>query len=232
MGFCFLFLYTFVRKGVSMNVQNHITRLSRYKSVLVRMHAIGIARVHADTLAEAIGSTPAQVRKDFSIFGIRGQKRGGYRIHDLIEKIREILGLDQTVPVILAGYGNLGKALSLHPGFQKGKIRIAAAFDPLAETPISNTAVPVYPPKKMDEYIPKNGIRHAILAVPDTVAQDVFDHLYQLGIRGFMSFSSIPLRIPEDAFVNQVDLESELETVIFYTKNRENNGKKASAPAS
>ena len=66
-----------------------------------------------------------------------------------------------------------------------------------------------------------NPVKHAILAVPDNVAQEMFDKLYNFGIRGFINFSTIALNVPDDAYVNNVDLELELETVIYYTKEAE-----------
>jgi len=39
--------------------------------------------------------TAAQVRKDFSIFGITGHRRGGYQVDDLLDQLNKILGKDR-----------------------------------------------------------------------------------------------------------------------------------------
>jgi redox-sensing transcriptional repressor len=67
--------------------KNCIIRLSKYKNALNRLQALGFVKVFSDNLADAIGVTASQVRKDFSIFGISGNKRGGYKVEELIEKI-------------------------------------------------------------------------------------------------------------------------------------------------
>jgi len=60
--------------------KNCIIRLSRYKNALYRLQALGFVKVFSDNLADAIGVTSSQVRKDFSLFGVGGNKRGGYQI--------------------------------------------------------------------------------------------------------------------------------------------------------
>lgn len=204
-----------------MNFKNHVTRLSQYKSVLQRLDQNEIDKTHAETIAKQIGIPATQIRKDFSLFGIRGNKRGGYVVKDLLHELKEILGLNRDIPVILVGYGHLGKALSRHHGFFEGCVQIVAAFDPGVGVLTSKPPVPVFPPTSIPKYLKENPVKHAILAVPDDAAQAMFDELYQHGVRGFINFSTIPLNVPEDAYVNNVDLELELETVIFYTREQE-----------
>ena len=85
----------------------------------------------------------------------------------------------------------------------------------------SKPTIPVFPPASLEKYLHENEVKHAILAVPDNVAQEMFDVLYKNGIRGFINFSTIALNVPNDAYVNNVDLELELETVIYYTREQE-----------
>ena len=46
-------------------------------------------------MADVANVTAAQVRKDFSIFGITGHRRGGYQVDDLLDQLNKILGKDQ-----------------------------------------------------------------------------------------------------------------------------------------
>jgi len=204
-----------------MNFRNHVTRLSQYKATLQRLEKKGVERIHAETISILIGIPAAQIRKDFSLFGIRGNKRGGYIIKDLYEELKNILGLNKEIPVILVGYGNLGKALSRHHGFFEGCVQIVAAFDPGVGVLTSKPPIPVFPPASIPTYLKENPVKHAILAVPDDAAQSMFDKLYENGVKGFINFSTISLNVPDDAYVNNVDLELELETVVFYTKEAE-----------
>jgi len=208
-----------------MNFRNHVTRLSQYKATLLRLKKEGVERTHAETISTQIGIPATQIRKDFSLFGIRGNKRGGYNVVELLEELKNTLGLNRDLPFILIGYGNLGKALARYHGFHEGCIKIIAAFDPKVGVLSSIPPIPVYPPSSIPTYLKDNPVKHAILAVPNDVVQSMFDELYAEGIRGFINFSTIALNIPEDAYVNNIDLELELETVIFYTKESGENEK-------
>jgi redox-sensing transcriptional repressor len=106
-----------------------IIRLSRYKNALKRLKALGFVKVFSGNLADAAGVTSSQVRKDFSLFGITGNRRGGYKVDELIVKIREILGKNELQKVVIIGVGHIGHALLRYKGFEAGGIKIIAAFD-------------------------------------------------------------------------------------------------------
>ncbi|HNT35953.1 MAG TPA: winged-helix domain-containing protein [bacterium] len=67
--------------------KNCIIRLSRYKNALYRLRSLGFVKVFSENLADAVGVTASQVRKDFSLFGISGNRRGGYEVSLLLEKL-------------------------------------------------------------------------------------------------------------------------------------------------
>ena len=94
-----------------------IIRLSRYKNALNRLKGLNFVRVFSDNLADAAGVTAAQVRKDFSLFGITGNRRGGYKVEELTDQLNRILGKDQLQEVVVVGMGNIGQALD-----QYGKV--------------------------------------------------------------------------------------------------------------
>ena len=68
--------------------RTQIMRLLKYKNALRRMKSFGFIKAYSNNLGDAIGITSVQVRKDFSLFNISGNKKGGYNIDDLLEQIR------------------------------------------------------------------------------------------------------------------------------------------------
>ena len=194
----------------------YILRLSNYLAALKKLNSMGFVKVFSENLADAVGVTSSQVRKDFSLFNISGQKKGGYQIDILISKINTILGKDKVNEVILVGAGHIGTALMLYKGFEKEGIKIVAAFDSGAQAQKTDGEVPVLPIDKMSTFIKKNSIRTAIIAVPDTAAQMVMDELLAAGIKGVLNFAPVRLRAPEDITVNNVDLRLELENVLYF----------------
>ena len=195
---------------------NCIIRLSRYKNALRRLKSLGFVKVFSDNLADAIGVTASQVRKDFSLFGITGNKRGGYQIDGLIERLNNILGKNEIQKVILAGAGKIGTALMRYNGFEKEGIRIVAAFDIDPAKFQQEAPTPIYPIQEMKAFIEANGIRIGIIAVPEAAAQPVLNDMLGAGVRGILNFSPITFKSSGNYEVNNVSLVSELEKVIYF----------------
>jgi len=193
-----------------------IIRLSRYRNALHRLKTLKFVRVYSDNLADALGLTSSQVRKDFSLFGISGNKRGGYDIDNLIEKLNSILGKNELQKVVLVGVGNIGNALLKYAGFEKEGIKIVAGFDIDPAKVNSASGVPVLAIDDLRDFVRNNAVRIGILAVPDIAAQQVADIMFGAGIKGILNFAPISLKAAEDCVVNNVNLEHELENVIYF----------------
>ena len=136
-----------------------LVRITRYFRALNRLRAIGLEKVFAHNLADAAGVSAAVVRKDFSILEIHGQKRGGYEITDLIDRISKILGKGDPQHVIVVGCGRIGKALMHYSGFEPDGIRVVAGFDsdPIVYSDASHP-VPVYPMSRLEEMVEALGV--------------------------------------------------------------------------
>jgi len=206
------------------NNKKCILRLSRYKKALTRLRSLGFKKVFSDNLADAIGVTPSQVRKDFSVFELSGNKKGGYSIDDLLEKLNRILGKEEVEKVIIAGYGNIGSALMKYKGFEKEGINIVAAFDTDQSKISPKAQIPVFHIDEMKAFIIKEKIKTAIIAVPDMVAQQIVDTMIEAGVKGALNFSPLFLRVPDEFVISYVNLEVELEGVIYFV-NALNNPK-------
>ena len=196
--------------------KNCILRLSRYKNELYRFKGLGFIKIFSEYLAEAVGVTSAQVRKDFSLFGISGNKRGGYNIDALIDKLNSILGKNQLQRVIVVGAGNLGSALLKYKNFEKQGIKIEAAFDIDPAKSSQKSIIPVLPISELEEFVRTNDIKIGILCVPEVAAQTTFDAMVRAGIRGVLNFAPIQIKSPDPCIVTSVNLEVELENLIYF----------------
>ncbi|NQT28770.1 MAG: redox-sensing transcriptional repressor Rex, partial [Candidatus Omnitrophica bacterium] len=52
------------------------------------------------------------------------------------------------------------------------------------------------------------------------VAQEVTEQLVSSGIKGILNFAPIVLKVPQTVSVSNVDMASELESLIFLTKQK------------
>jgi len=208
-------------------IKNSLKRIFLYRACLVRLKNMGVERVFSYTLANETGVTPEQVRKDFSEFHIKGNKKGGYDVNDLLEKMEKIFHRNKDHNIVLIGMGNLGLALSKYQKFVQRSMNVVATFDIDPFKQKMRTDIPVYPMTRLQEIVDRFRVKVAILAVPEISAQEVCDELVRTGIKGIVNFAPVLLKAPNDVIINNVNLCNELESVIYYVhKQMSNNGRK------
>src|SRR4051794_17951412 len=88
-----------------------VARLSLYLRRLETLLPEGATHVSSGQLAEALGVTDTQVRKDLATLGNLGHPGVGYDAAALIAVIRRVLGIDRVWLAALVGVGNLARAL-------------------------------------------------------------------------------------------------------------------------
>ena len=204
-------------KQVTKNIiKNSLKRIFLYRACLVRLKLMGVDKVFSYTLANETGVTPEQVRKDFSEFKIKGNKRGGYEIEDLLKSMETIFHRNKDHNIVLIGMGNLGIALSKYSKFVQRNMNIVATFDIDPFKQKMRSDIPVYSMNRLSEIVDRFRVKVAILAVPEISAQEVTDELLRNGIRGIVNFAPVLLKVPADVIVNNVNLCDELESVIYY----------------
>ena len=106
-----------------------MTRLPVYQRILEELLRSGTTTVSSELLASAAQVNAAKVRKDLSLLGSFGTRGAGYDAAFLIEQIDRQLGLDRVWPVVIAGIGNLGRALARSQGFAARNFDVAALLD-------------------------------------------------------------------------------------------------------
>src|SRR4051794_6933864 len=184
-----------------------VRRLSLYLRQLESFKKKDRRTISSKQLGESLGLTDAQVRKDLAYFGQFGHPGIGYRVDDLIARVRHILGTDKTWNVLLVGAGNLGRALLAYRGFDAKGFRLVAVFDNDASK-IGKKFGPftVQPLSELAETVKSKSIRLAMIAVPADFAQTVAEQLIEGGIRGLLNFAPVSLTVPADVAINSVDL--------------------------
>ena len=215
-------------KQVTKNIiKNSLKRIFLYRACLVRLKLMGVEKVFSYTLAIETGVTSDQVRKDFSEFNIKGNKRGGYNINELLEKMENLFHRNKDNNIVLIGMGNMGLALSKYSKFVQRHMNIVATFDIDPFKQKMRSGIPVYSMSRLKEIIDRFSVKVAILAVPEISAQEVTDELIRYGITGIVNFAPVLLKVPPDVIINNVNLCDELESVIYYVhKQMNSNGSK------
>ena len=197
-------------------------RLPLYYRYLLLLNDEGKDKVSSTELAEAVQVDSASIRRDFSYFGALGKRGYGYDVKNLLSFFKKILNQDTLTNVALVGVGNLGHALLNYNFKRSNNIRISCAFDINPEiTGKITQGVPVYSMDEMKQQIADQQIRIAILTVPQVTAQKTADEMIDAGIKGIMNFTPIRLSAPNGVRIQNVDLATELQTLIYFLDSDE-----------
>ena len=193
-----------------------IRRLPIYVRTLRGLGERGIHSVSSDELADHIGVTAAQIRRDLSYFGKFGKQGKGYDTDFLAEEIAKILRLDRQWDVALAGYGNLGRAIAHYRGFVPSSFTIAAVFDHNAEHIGQRVdGLTVLGDDRITEVVRRAGIRIGIVAVPAAAAQDVADRMIAGGVRALLNYAPVVLKVPSGVTVREIDPVSAMQSMTY-----------------
>jgi len=195
-----------------------IGRLPLYLRELSRMEAEqNRLTASSQELAERLGMSSAQIRKDLSHFGEFGKQGTGYHIHYLIERLTDILHLTREWPVALVGAGFLGHALASYRGFQRRGFAITCVFDnDPAKVGERVGDLVVQDAADMAAVLRRRDIHIAILAVPAGAAQATADVLVEAGVRAILSYAPVSLSVPEGVHVSYSDPVVQLQEMAYY----------------
>lgn len=199
-----------------------IERLSQYRRLLDDCAANGTTSIFSHELADQVGGTAAQVRRDIMTVGYSGHPKRGYDVTGLTQAISGFLDNPKGDAVVLIGMGNLGRALLPFFAAHRQKVRIVAAFD---TSPMKTGRVihgcRCYDGAELESFVNDQGIRIAILAIPAVKAQRVTDRLVQAGITGILNFAPTHLRTPKSVWVENIDMTVAMEKVSYLARSTE-----------
>ncbi len=194
-----------------------IGRLPLYLRALRRLRQEGKQVTSSHELGKRLDISSAQIRKDLSHFGGFGKQGTGYQIDFLIEKLRDVLKINQEWLVVVIGAGNLGSAISHYRGFQDRGFRIAHLFDVSPDVIGQRIGkFVVRPVGKLADTIREEGIKIAMLAVPAEHAQAVADQVVEAGIEAILNYAPININVPDKVQIQYIDPVTHLQRMTYY----------------
>lgn len=196
-------------------------RLSVYLRCLEALDARGVNTISSLGLETQFGLNAAQIRKDLAHFGEFGIRGVGYYVKDLKRQLRQILGLDRAMKVVIIGAGNLGLALADYPGFRTDGFDIVALFDAAREKvgQYSRSGVLIRHIRELARVVERERVAIAVISVPAAAAQVTIDAVVATGIRAILNFSPGNLRVPPGVKLKSMDLSVTFESLSFFLAN-------------
>jgi len=203
-----------------------IGRLSLYRRLLKDVINDNQRNIYSHELAGLAGATAAQVRRDIMNIGYSGNPNRGYDARELATSIGNFLDHPDGQRAALLGVGNLGRALLAFFSGRRPKLSIDAAFDidPKKFGRVIH-GCHCYSTEDLATVIPEKNISIGIITVPANEAQKACDNLVRIGIHGILNFAPVPLKIPSNVYVEDIDMTMSLEKVAYFARTATSGGK-------
>ena len=208
-----------------------MARLPVYQRILEELLRSGTATVSSEVLASSARVNAAKVRKDLSLLGSFGTRGAGYDAAFLIEQIDRQLGLDRVWRVVIAGIGNLGRALARSQGFAARNFDVVALLD--TDPAIIGErvdGVEVRHPDDLPMIAAELPLAIGVVTTPASVAQRAVDTMVSAGVRSILNFAPQVLEVPSHVLLRYVDLSIELQVMSFYQARRDDSVGQADMP--
>jgi len=145
----------------------------------------------------------------------------GYDVAYLIHQVRRELGLTQDWPVLIAGAGNLGHALTNYRGFAHRGFRIVALVDvapALVGERVGDLVVDHV--DRLPDIVAREEVAIGVICTPAAAAQEVADRMVAAGVRSILNFAPAVISVPEHVSVRKVDLSIELQILAYYEQRK------------
>ena len=194
-------------KPLSISRQS-LQRMPVYLELLKKIKADGGAYVSAAFLAGELGLHPVQVRKDLaSVSKVDGNPRIGFALDGLIDDMEDFLGCKNAHEAVVAGVGNLGRALLSYGGFGSYGLSIIAGFDMSPEVVGTTVAgKEIFHASRISELCSRLGVHIGIITAPAAAAQSACDALTAGGVRAIWNFAPVRLTLPPGVIVTNENL--------------------------
>jgi redox-sensing transcriptional repressor len=196
-----------------------VGRLTLYWRILRDLSGQGPDFMHSHHLASKSGVTAAQVRRDLMILGYTGTPARGYDAKKLREHIEAFIFPATEQRAVIAGVGNIGRALLKFFLGRRPTLRIVASLEANPEKfGRMIHGCPCHSIDNAEDIIRDQGITVGIIAVPDNEAQYIADVFIKAGIRGILNFARTPLHVPLNVYVEYIDLAMSLDRVAYFAR--------------
>ena len=196
-----------------------IERLSEYRRTLLACLKESRNFIYSHELAARLHITAVQVRRDLMLIGYSSVHRKGYDVKELIDKISTIIDSEEGINVAIIGIGNLGRAVAGYFKGKRSKLNLVASFDndPQKINKVIS-GVKCYGYNDLKNLADELKIRIAILTVPADYAREIAEEVVRFGIKGILNFTTIPLNVPPDVYLEEYDMITSIEKVAYFVK--------------
>jgi len=196
-----------------------VERLSEYRRTLLACLIEKRSFIFSHDLAARLHITAVQVRRDLMLIGYSSVQRKGYDVKELIDTIGRIIDSEEGMNVAIIGIGNLGRALAGYFKGKRSKLNLVASFDndPQKVNKVIS-GVKCYSYTDLEKILKELEIQIAILTVPADFAKEIAEETVRYGIKGILNFTTVPLNVPSEVYLEEYDMITSMEKVAYFVK--------------
>jgi len=196
-----------------------VERLSEYRRTLLACLIEKRNFIFSHDLAARLHITAVQVRRDLMLIGYSSVHRKGYDVKELIDTISRIIDSEEGMNVAIIGIGNLGRALAGYFKGKRSKLNLVASFDndPQKINKVIS-GVKCYSYNDLEKILKELEIQIAILTVPADFAKEISEETVRYGIKGILNFTTVPLNVPSEVYLEEYDMITSIEKVAYFVK--------------
>lgn len=198
-----------------------LKRLPLYLSYLKTLDRERIKIISSPVIARGLGFNEVQVRKDLAAIKSGGRPRTGYLLEKLIADLETFLGYGNINEAVLAGVGQLGRALLTYKGFDDFGMNIVVGFD--VDEKVVGTEIgdkKILHLDKLTGLCQRMHINIGIITVPAAEAQAVCNRMIEAGIQAIWNFAPVQLEVPEHILVQNENMASSLAILSKHLKKK------------
>lgn len=198
-----------------------VERLSKYRRILLRKIDECKEYIYSHELADLLHITSVQIRHDMMLLGHNAIPGKGYHIKQLIKSIDKQIEHGNTINAAVIGIGKLGHAFLKDLNKRNGHLRVVAAFDNApAKVNSIIEGIECHHIRMFPEIARLYHISIGIIATNREAANEVKEILVKSNIKGILNYTTTPLVVPDDVFLEEHDLITSLEKVAYFVKNK------------
>lgn len=197
-----------------------VLRFARYLNFLITLPDV-VEEISSSEMAGIIGIKPTQLRQDFFTLGGFGRQGKKYNVQFLIQRLSEVLALQDPQEMVLAGAGHLGQAIANYAGFERFNLRLKGIFDVNPKlVGLRVRGIEIQDMDRMQDFIRKHKLLLGVICTPHEAAQAVCDRMTDAGVRAIWNFSPENVIVPEGVVVQNENLSVGIMN-LSYRLNRE-----------
>jgi len=149
-------------------------------------------------------------------------KKRGYDAKELVNVIGKIIDHQDGLNVAVIGMGNLGRAVTSYFNGKRPKLNIVATFD-IDENKTNRviSGVKCYHINDLKDVVSRKNISIAIFASPPDTSPTLVEQIAKAGIKGILNFTTTPLNVPSNIFLEEYDMITSIEKVAYFVKGIE-----------